>query len=197
MYNKKYVVDRSGIHIGKVVSEFYQDTPIYTKNNVKTRTDLISKEELRSIIFTINEEGLSNDLLFNSPNYYVEGITNSKPVYTPINDKGVVKSRIIITNPYNLDKLLKFCNFKDEITYYDIEAIRWTFFSKSFLRKRPDLFGREYNKNAGFTPSVDSPVSEYFDVINMYRDKGGNGEIKVNSFKPPKIEGPIKKLSRF
>ena len=201
MKNRKYEVDRNNIYVGKVVREFYKDTPIYSDDKERIHTDLVASEVLRSIIFTVNDDGLSSDLLYNSPSYHIDTITEQAPTYESVDKEGADKSRIFIVGLYNLGKLLEFCNFNKNLTYDDIEIIRWTFFSKRFLQRNANLFGREYVKDNlnghRYETILTSPLSEYFYVIDSHRDKTIYEIGSRDAFKPTKKEGYIKKLSRF
>ena len=75
MKNKKYVVDRKNIYVGRLILtkdayETYDHSYIYPLNyNI-----------CRSILFTINPDKTSSDLLYESGNYPILNITDNKVV---------------------------------------------------------------------------------------------------------------------
>lgn len=134
MENKKYVVCRDNIYVGEVVSlgGIYRheiDGDLFGKLSVG------SWESYRSMLFVLNEDKLSNDLLYKSPNYPILNITDDE---TCLN---LEENSIIIKDACNLAALLEYFGYKEELTYEDIMKIRKTFFTGRFARDNCQLFG--------------------------------------------------------
>lgn len=134
MENKKYVVCRDNIYVGEVVSlgGIYRheiDEDLFGKLSVG------SWESYRSMLFVLNEDKLSNDLLYKSPNYPILNITDDE---TCLN---LEENSIVIKDACNLAALLEYFGYKEELTYEDIMKIRKTFFTGRFARDNCQLFG--------------------------------------------------------
>ena len=67
----------------------------------------------RGMLFSVNENGLSNDLIYDSPEYPIDGI---KPEHN-------VTSNCIITHYVELEALLKHLKYNDELTQDDLNNI--------------------------------------------------------------------------
>lgn len=89
----------------------------------------------RSMLFVPDENRMSNDLLYKSPNYPVLNITNDD---TCLN---LGKNSVVIRDICNLEKLLEYFGFNQELTFEDIIKIKQTFFTRSFVENNCYLFG--------------------------------------------------------
>ena len=89
------------------------------------------------MLFVPNENKLSNDLLYRTPNYPILNITDDK---TCLN---LGKNSIVIKDACKLSQLLKYFNYEEELTYDDIIKIRKTFFTGRFAKDNCKLFGME------------------------------------------------------
>lgn len=138
MENKKYVVCRDNIYVGEVV----RTDSIYRYENdhdfFRTKPGQLSTnswESYRSMLFVPNEDKLSNDLLYRSPNYPILNVTNDE---TCLN---LEKNSIVIKDACNLATLLEYFGYKKDLTFEDIMKIRKTFFTGKFAKDNCQLFG--------------------------------------------------------
>ena len=104
MENKKYVVCRDNIYVGEVV----RTDSIYRYDGdhdfFKTKPGQLSTSSwrsYRSMLFVPNEDKLSNDLLYRSPNYPILNVTDDE---TCLN---LGKNSLVIKDACNLAALLE------------------------------------------------------------------------------------------
>lgn len=216
----KYTVPRENVYVGQVarIGDTYNalKTTGYVTKGVNYCLLLPMSIPLRSMLFTIDKNGLAHDLLYESPNYPVLDWANPDSINaTNHNNNG-----IIIQSICHLDPLLKYYQYSQLLKYPDIEEIRRKFFNGHFALKHYDLFGYKRIKNpirakveAIRTFDMDTAVKkcfaideeasyilppEYFGVLDNY---GNISFIKsfvsgrpMHAFVPPELEGKIKKL---
>ena len=100
---------------------------------------LVKKDEnsnnlvCRSILFTLNENTLATDLLYNSPNYPISNLSNSIICE---------ESEFIIMNSISLAPLLLYFCYGEYITEKELKEIKILFLSGTFTQDNCDLFGR-------------------------------------------------------
>ena len=138
MENKKYVVCRDNIYVGEVV----RANSIYryegNDNFFRTKPGQLSTgswRSYRSMLFVPNENKLSNDLLYRSPNYPILNVTDDE---TCLN---LGKNSIVIKDACNLAALLEYFGYKKDLTFEDIIKIRNAFFTGRFAKDNCQLFG--------------------------------------------------------
>ena len=138
MENKKYVVCRDNIYVGEVV----RTDSIYRyegdDNFFRTKPGQLSTgswKSYRSMLFVPNENKLSNDLLYRSPNYPILNVTNDE---TCLNLR---ENSIVIKDACNLAALLEYFGYKKDLTFEDIMKIRKIFFTGRFAKDHCQLFG--------------------------------------------------------
>ena len=140
MENKKYVVCRDNIYVGEVartdsIYRYEGDRDYFgTKPG---QLDTNSWRSYRSMLFVPNQDKLSNDLLYRSPNYPILNVTDDK---TCLN---LGKNSIVIKDACNLAALLEYFGYKKDLTFEDIMKIRKTFFTGRFAKDNCQLFGWE------------------------------------------------------
>jgi len=218
MENKKYVVCRDNIYVGELVrtdsiyryegeDDFFRIKPGQLSTG--------SWRSYRSMLFVPNEDKLSNDLLYRTPNYPILNVTDDQ---TCLN---LGENSIVIKDACNLATLLEYFGYKKDLTYEDIIKIRRTFFTGNFAENNCELFGYKetmaedltfYDKGekvtnpialakrrmqyrldqlAGhrmFSGVAESPLpSEYWDVLD---ERGNNSFMDV-------IEGWDEKMNAF
>ena len=138
MENKKYVVCRDNIYVGEVV----RTDSIYRyegdDNFFRTKPGQLSTgswKSYRSMLFVPNENKLSNDLLYRSPNYPILNVTDDE---TCLNLR---ENSIVIKDACNLAALLEYFGYKKDLTFEDIMKIRKIFFTGRFAKDHCQLFG--------------------------------------------------------
>lgn len=138
MENRKYKVSRDNIYVGEVV----RTDSIYRyegeEDFFRTKPGQLSTgpwRSYRSMLFVPNENKLSNDLLYRSPNYPILNVTDDE---TCLN---LEENSIVITDACNLSVLLEYFGYKKDLTYEDIMEIRKTFFTGRFAKDNCQLFG--------------------------------------------------------
>jgi len=218
MENKKYVVCRDNIYVGEVVRtdsiyRYEGDDDFFRTKPGQLRAG--SWRSYRSMLFVPNEDKLSNDLLYRTPNYPILNVTDDQ---TCLN---LGENSIVIKDACNLATLLEYFGYKKDLTYEDIIKIRRTFFTGNFAENNCELFGYKetmaedltfYDKGekvtnpialakrrmqyrldqlAGhrmFSGVAESPLpSEYWDVLD---ERGNNSFMDV-------IEGWDEKMNAF
>ncbi|MBQ3020667.1 MAG: hypothetical protein IJD92_00405 [Bacilli bacterium] len=138
MENKKYVVCRDNIYVGEVVRtdsiyRYEGDDDFFRTKPRQLSTG--SWRSYRSMLFVPNEDKLSNDLLYRTPNYPILNVTDDE---TCLN---LGKNSIVIKGACNLAALLEYFGYKKDLTYEDIMKIRKTFFTGRFAKDSCQLFG--------------------------------------------------------
>lgn len=219
MKDLKYKVCRENIYVGEVIklssgidrhegdSNFF-----YTKPGQLYPTGFYS---FRSMLFTPNESKYSEDLLYNSPNYPVLNVTDDKTcLKLNIND-------IVVAHAYNLESLLKYFGYEEELTIEDIIKIRKTFFTGRFGMDNSRLFGMREFIPYNFHPEIEDLEEReelYKKTVNLSSerqfgsistsvlsrelmdildDRGRDTNLFSDCFKPNKEENNVKKLKRF
>lgn len=208
MKSSNYIVEAKNVYVGEVVK-----TSNIFKNQKTSDVMLLEETSYRSMIFTINEDKMSEDLLYDSPNYPIINVTNE--------DKYVeYEDIIVVKTAYELTPLLKYDNYKNYLTADDILNIRKTYFDGEYYYKYRNLFGYELeNNNDSDEMSIEYELmrkrnlnnfiklnegvlpSKYFYILKKF---GNNTLLEVidgyardiDSFKPSKEEGNIRKLIR-
>lgn len=135
MENRKYVVCRDNIYVGEVVRPFsiFGDNYIFRTKSGKLY--MHGWRSYRSMLFVPNENKLSNDLLYRSPNYPILNVMDDE------NSLNIGKNSIVIKDAYNLAPLLEYFGYKKDLTYEDVIRIRKTFFTGRFAKDNCELFG--------------------------------------------------------
>ena len=103
--------------------------------NLESRFTNVNPNLSASIIPVINEDKLSNDLLYQSPNYPILNVTDDE---TCLN---LGDNSIVIKDACNLAALLEYFGYKKDLTFEDIMKIRKTFFTGRFAKDNCQLFG--------------------------------------------------------
>lgn len=178
------------------------------------------------MLFVPNEENLSNDLLYRSPNYPILNVTDDE---TCLN---LEKNSIVIKDACNLAALLEYFGYKKDLTFEDIMKIRKTFFTGKFAKDNCQLFGwketmvEDFNIEVVNDPRIlerrkrqiraeqkaghrifhsipENPLPrEYWYILdvrgdNTLMDVINGWDKKTNAFVPHSQEGPVKSLQRF
>ena len=178
---------------------------------------------LRSMLFVPNEDNLSNDLLYRTPNYPILNVTDDE---TCLN---LGENSIVIKDACNLAALLEYFGYKKDLTYEDIMKIRKTFFTGRFGKDNSKLFGMEEFIPSRFMQNVTDPDKRYElykksvrlgserhfgsiptnelprELMNILDNRGNNSLIdricgfdeKINAFTPHQEEGPVKRLKKL
>ncbi len=216
----KYTVPRESVYVGQVarIGDTYDALKAtgYVTKGVSFRLLLPTSILLRSMLFTIDKNGLAHDLLYESPRYPVMDWANPDSV----NAKNHNNNGIIIQNLCHLDPLLKYYQYSQLLKYPNIEEIRRKFFNGHFALKHYDLFGYKRIKNpirakidALKTFDDDSVIRKCFvideeasyilppEYLELLDDYGNLSPIKsfvsgrpMHAFTPSDLEGKIKKL---
>lgn len=198
MENRKYTVCRDNVYVGEVIKT--NDIYVYEEDG---KDVLISGAyySLRSILFTVNENGCAEDLIYNSPNYPILNITDNHKCLS------LGENSLVIRDAQNLADLLTYFGYKHDLTFEDIMKIRKRFFSGFFGINNCELFGMKElaseNTESFVYVSTNRSILDrkYFTVLDTRGDDYIGfifGDVnKGNAFKPHNIEGPVRKLKRF
>ena len=175
------------------------------------------------MLFVPNEDKLSNDLLYKTPNYPILNVTDDE---TCLN---LGEKSIVVKDAYNLAALLEYFGYKKDLSYEDIMKIRRTFFTGRFGMDNSKLFGMEEFIPSRFMPNITDPDKRYElykksvslgserqfgsiptnelprELMDILDERGNNSlmdvingfDEKIDTFTPHKEEGPVKRLKRF
>ncbi len=149
------VATRDNIYAGKLIAPINPEIEPVIKyydelDNELSGDELIVKgrinkvvtggEIYRKMLFALNEYDLSEDLLYNSPNYYVRGIE----------PKIKVDKDIMIGEYYKLEELLIYFKYNKDLTNNDIKRIYRLFLKNDrFLNAYAEVFGLTTSKIFG------------------------------------------------
>lgn len=212
---KDYIVKRKDIYVGEVVKA----TGIYKRfisgPNKAGTLDIKRSIFYRNMLFSPTVDKFASDLLYDTEDYPILNGTDRS--YILNQDDGV----ILVNDYYNLDELLEYFCYNDELDINDVIKLYNTFFSGRFSIDNCFLFGRFevpvekiefYHKNKII---MDGILLEKYRMEYRKLRKNGKGlyfnldesilpryyfsllQKNKNSFKPSKEEGKIKKLTRF
>ena len=137
MKDKKYVVSRDKIYVGQVIrtSSIYRF--VSDKDNAqKANIHIGTWKYYRSMLFVPDKNDLADDLLYNSPKYPIVNITDDDILLK------LDANSIIIKDACNLEKLLKYFNYDEKLTYEEIKRIHKMFFNNKFISNYCELFGK-------------------------------------------------------
>lgn len=155
MENRGYIVSRSDIYVGALVKTnmIYRYEGIHPFSQLSGKLYCGSYEVLRSMLFILDDEKRSNDLLYKSPSYPILNFTDDQVCLTLKEE-----SKVLIES-VSLADLLSYFGYASLLTYDDILVIRKIFFSGTFIEdhwptdkkdvdqvKRSSLLFREVKK---------------------------------------------------
>lgn len=188
-------INRDSIYVGQLAKIYTLMT--HSKEKPCIYTPYLNEGDLypanfvpyRSIIFTLDEDNLCNDLLYESPKYGVLNYTDNNEFWSLMNNSNHwdINYKIAVSYACNLGELLKNLGFNENLTIEDINIIIKSIFNKKFLSENYenfDLIGGKYWRTI-FMLSNDQ-FSDFF-------KKGFN--INLNAFKPDKKEYKSRKLT--
>ena len=136
----KYVINRDKINLGTIIRPIIR---MYDADNL-TKVDIYGYHNIRLVLFSINENNLSNDLLYNSPNYPIENISDLKEC---------ANSKYVINKTYNLDEFLTNLGFDEELTKRDLKKLRNKLLYSEDVKQLPDEVYDHIRKLNRFNPS--------------------------------------------
>lgn len=137
---KKYVIKRNEVYAGRLVKaydvfyNYYSATDpefvIFLEKNKIYNFNCNCRIILRGMLFSFDKNKNANDLIYTTPTHY--SIKN-------ISD---LQSEFVIEHYANLDKVLKYLKFKEDLTQEDLNRISNILFSKkSIFKRHPEIFG--------------------------------------------------------
>lgn len=215
MEKNNYVVNRKDIYFGEVIKANGIYKRITTGNDLAGSLDVKNSIIYRNMLFTPTRDKFAIDLLYDTTNYPILNGTDSKFFLSKREEL------IVVRNYYNLNELLEYFCYNEELTSQDIIKMYNTFFTGMFSLENSDLFGRkrieaneiEYYKDNKLV--TDRKNLEKFKKEYIRLQKKGKGlysklddsvldryyfiilQNDKKSFIPSKEEGKIKKLVRF
>lgn len=204
-------IKRDSVFIGQVVKL----NTVKIKDN-KFIPDIYSV--YRSILFTIDDDGLSNDLIYDSPKYAVLNYADNDIYWSNMLKETKHRDfdlKVVVINTLNIGILLKKLGFSEQLTKSDIDYIKRVVFNKKILEDKCYQFGLVpaynkksigwYNKDIKKTNYTMGPTKLYYEM-EPYRDAinefGSDKKISIlkkgvhvnlDAFKPSRKEGKVKK----
>lgn len=182
MLNNQEKVSRKDLKAGKIVltREIYPWTGKEYKELKKGDLVIGCYQNVRSILFDVNEDRFARDVLYDSINYPILGIT-PKSYLEALEGE----DNYIISKYWNLDYLLCILGYKDYLGKRDLIKLRMQLFHSSNRQLATFLPERVYN--------------QYKECLEELRDQtifeSGLNILKCNSFRPKKEE-LVRKLKK-
>ncbi len=150
----KYVAKRKDVCAGSLLMPQAATIKVYDEKNNEITEHMFEDSEFpkvsvscnlicRGMLFDVNENGLSNDLIYTTPtNYTIKGIE----------PKIDTKSDFIISNYVELEELLKYLKYGVDLTQKDLNQIyRKLIIHNWWLQHHSELFGfrKIYDQTSG------------------------------------------------
>ena len=182
-------VYRDEIYLGQVVSASF-----FSNDHEHIFAEI--NQTLRGILFTIDQYGYADDLLYASSAYPI--INHKKErYYFPMG------KHIIIPNAQSLGTLLQICGYDVYVSFQEMQEIKESLFTKGFIENYHELFGLVQDEKGVFVHKKDGLLPE--ELFSMIRDCQDNNleailkgeKTNLDSFKPSRLEGPIRKLKKW
>lgn len=143
MENRNYRVKRNDVCVGEVIktSDIYRYTGESELYDLKQNNLYVhSWISCRSMLFVIDAERRATDLLYQSPTYPILNVTDDD-VCLSLGD-----GAIVIQDAHNLEMLLAYFGYGENLSYKDILRIRRKFFTGHFAMDNCELFGWDETK---------------------------------------------------
>lgn len=215
MKKKDYIIKRKDVYLGEIVKANGIFKRLTSGRDKAGNLDIKNATFYRNMLFTPTIDKFASDLLYNTDDYPILNGTNRD--YILNQDEGI----ILVRDYYNLDELLEYFCYNDELNITDIIKIYNTFFTGKFGIDNCTLFGRSeipaeeiefYHENELVTGGI--LLEKYKSEYRKLQKQGKGLYTKLDestlprhyflllqndkkSFTPSKEEGKIKKLTRF
>ncbi len=132
----KYVIKRNEVMAGRLLMVLPIEPADYIIKKIPSFSVYkgLTSLDYRGMLYSVDENNLANDLVYTTPtNYSIDGLGEvvlSKPV------------NFVLTNNIQLDELLKYLGFREDLTRNDINKIfNMLIKHKNWLMTHLDLFG--------------------------------------------------------
>lgn len=173
----KYVATRKDVCAGSLLKTCEMSYKIYDEFDNEVSEEKLAEQGItgfsvsgglicRGMLFNVNENGLTNDLIYNTPtNYPIKGI---KP---NIN----ISSKFIVENYVELEELLKYLKYGVDLTQNDLNQIyRKLITHRWWLEHNMELFGwKKLNCGYGSGGIQTIPMSIYDNLSSISCTKNG------------------------
>ncbi len=221
MTNKNYIVNRDNVYVGEVVeitnNVCRRGSYIDYLNVKKGKLAIYSWMSYRSMLFTVDDNKMANDLLYKTPVYPILNITDDDICLN------LKIGSVVLNEAYNLSSILQYFNFNDELKIEDLVKIRKMFFTGRFGMDNSRLFGMEEfipddfkadiidsderyklykeslklssTRQFGYVAKNELP-RELMSVLDE-RGRSKNKLVFTDPFRPSFKEGYVKKLTKF
>ena len=221
MTNKNYIVNRDNVYVGEVVeitnNVCYRGSYVDYFNVKKGKLAIYSWRSYRSMLFTVDDNKMANDLLYKTPVYPILNITDDDICLN------LKIGSVVLNEAYNLSSILQYFNFNDELKIEDLVKIRKMFFTGRFGMDNSRLFGMEEFIPDDFKADIIDSEERYklykeslklsstrqFGYVGKNElprelmsvlDERGRSKDKIvfaDPFRPSFKEGYVKKLTKF
>lgn len=185
----KYVIKRQDVCAGELIKPFEISYEIFDQNHVKINEPELAKHGItnfsvsgglvcRGMLFNVNDNGLTNDLIYTTPtNYPIEGIE----------PKINIKSDFIVMQYVELEELLKYLKYGVDLTQKDLNHIYKTLIiCDRWLRNNHELFGwQKSGIGYGYTDSSHEtiPMSIYDKLSEISCSKNGRPNLEEPEYR--------------
>lgn len=198
-----YKISRENVYVGRIVKplSFYLHNRKCNGYEVGD-IEVGAWRTYRNSFFTINDELMADDLLYDSPNY---------PILNISNPDSYLNADPIIIKAYNIERLLEFFGFDSFLNHEDIVNICRSYFNGYFPKDNALLFGyrelfiddgKRDNPRTFINVEEGMLPNELWDVLNQMCDNSiddyYNGfSTKLNAFSPHALEKNVKSLVKM
>lgn len=171
----KYVANRRDVCAGQLVKNMNMSYRIYDFFGNEVNEEQLKEQGIsfavsgslvcRGMLFNVNEDGLSNDLIYNTPaNYPIEGIS----------PKIDIQSDFVIEDYVELDELLKYLKYGVDLTQHDLNQIYRKLINRNWwLKHHMELFGwkkDEYGYSIGDSAIIPMSIYDSLSRISCYQN---------------------------
>lgn len=159
----KYIVKRKDVCAGSLVKSLQLTYKIGDK-------ELLEKSNYkfyRGMLFDVNDDGLTNDLIYNTLIHYpvIENFSSTSSI-----------SDFVVCNYVNLEDVLKYMKYNIDLTQSDLNGIyRRLIINNWWLTHHKKIFGLETQSNVICRNDIGIISSDIYDKLNII-SRFGNGK---------------------
>ena len=174
---KKSIIKRNEVFAGELVNNVKTTFEVFDENDNqisggKISTSYVSCTKIyRAMLFSVDENGCANDLIYNTPN-----------VYPIVNDAQNEKTKygLMVSHCTSLDALLKYLNYGEDLTQQDLKQIYKRLLQSNYWLEHGMNMGGFIHLSDFFhvNKSEIIPIELYKQLINISYFKKGTPSIE-------------------
>ena len=197
MTNKNYIVNRDNVYVGEVVeitnNVCRRGSYVDYFNVKKGKLAIYSWMSYRSMLFTVDDNKMANDLLYKTPVYPILNITDDDICLN------LKIGSVVLNEAYNLSSILQYFNFNGRL--FGMEEFIPDDFKADIIDsdERYKLYKESLKLSStrqfGYVAKNELP-RELMPVLDE-RGRSKNKIVFTDPFRPSFKEGYVKKLTKF